>query len=525
MIKPLKSFLGRLKGYKYIDQVFPLLASSVYAFFTLSHINGAGIWFDEAFSAYLTKFNLFEIAKYTALDVHPPMYYWLLKIWTDIFGHSELAFRSLSVVFGVSAIFIAYALIKKMFSARAAMIGVLMMAFSPMLVRYGMEARMYTMVATIGLGATYVLIDAVKTDSKKKWTIYGILVGLGMWTHYFTAIIWLSHWFWRYLVTKNVKYSWRQRVANYFSRHWIRAHVVAVIVFMAWLPVMIIELGGIQSTNFWIGPAGINSFTNYLTNTFYYLEYQQVINYPAAALIAVSIFMIFAGFKVYKKLDADKQSNYLLLVSMSCVSPLILILASLPPLKPAFVERYLLTASITFLLLLGVNLHYYFEGKKLYKKLAVFLVLLAMLAFGISNVYHYGNYNKNTSTSVTTREVVREINSRSGTSIPIIADNPWIFYEAISYDSAKNPIFFVNETTDYKYGSLAMLKENDMYKIKSFEDFLKTHSEFWYIGFNSDGSIEAPFKNICAIDRFEITDKVDGKTNYKATKYEVCESN
>ena len=37
------------------------------------------IWYDESYSAYLTHFDFAGIWKYTAADVHPPLYYSCLK--------------------------------------------------------------------------------------------------------------------------------------------------------------------------------------------------------------------------------------------------------------------------------------------------------------------------------------------------------------------------------------------------------------------------------------------------------------
>ena len=75
---------------------------------TLTRLTTASIWFDEAYSAYLTRYNLADLTHYTAIDVHPPLYYYLLKGWTNLFGNSVAAYRSLSVVLGVIALVLIY---------------------------------------------------------------------------------------------------------------------------------------------------------------------------------------------------------------------------------------------------------------------------------------------------------------------------------------------------------------------------------------------------------------------------------
>ncbi len=42
-------------------------------------------------------------------DVHPPLYYVLLKVWERVFGESLWAVRGLSVLFGAAAVLVAYA--------------------------------------------------------------------------------------------------------------------------------------------------------------------------------------------------------------------------------------------------------------------------------------------------------------------------------------------------------------------------------------------------------------------------------
>src|SRR5690606_32782730 len=75
----------------------------VYVALTLRTITQSSIWFDEGFSAYIVRFNYWDIARYTAADVHPPLYYWALKTWQYAFGSSEAGLRSMSVAFAVAA--------------------------------------------------------------------------------------------------------------------------------------------------------------------------------------------------------------------------------------------------------------------------------------------------------------------------------------------------------------------------------------------------------------------------------------
>ena len=57
-----------------------------------------GFWRDEAFSWAIASRGA-RILPLTARDFNPPLYYLLLFAWMQVFGSSEIAMRSLSVLF------------------------------------------------------------------------------------------------------------------------------------------------------------------------------------------------------------------------------------------------------------------------------------------------------------------------------------------------------------------------------------------------------------------------------------------
>ncbi|MFQ6059308.1 MAG: hypothetical protein ACE5MB_10580, partial [Anaerolineae bacterium] len=63
---------------------------------------------DEGWSLGLGSLGWGEINRITALDVHPPLYYDLLKVWLSL-GKTEFLTRFLSVLFGTLTIPLAYA--------------------------------------------------------------------------------------------------------------------------------------------------------------------------------------------------------------------------------------------------------------------------------------------------------------------------------------------------------------------------------------------------------------------------------
>lgn len=493
-------------------------------FATIALINAprAAIWFDEAFSAYLVQFNFIDIALFTGNDVHPPLYYWLLKIWTFFFGTTELALRSLSIALAAATIAVAFFMARKLFGRRVAWVSLLFLILSPMLIRYSDEARMYTLSALIVLSATYVLLKAEELKRRRLWVGYGVLVSLGMWTHYFTALAWLAHWMWRGLMVWRKGDGWKKFRAKFFTEDWIVAYAVAIGLYLAWLPFMLYQLGVVQFGGFWIGPVGVDTPANYFTNYFMYLEHSQVTGWAALVLLAVVATVVALLPRVRRGLSAAQRKGFALIASLAWVPPGLLFLASLPPLRSSFVERYLVPSLVALSIFLAIVLVVGTRRWKPWLRAVPVLAIVGMMIFGITNVYYYGNFNKNSNTHILTREVVEAINAVAEPGVPIVASSPWVFYEAIPYATADHPVYFIDAATDYKYGSLDMLKNRPQHKITDMAAFATEHPVIWYIGNTQEAAVPPHNASWVAGPTVSVTDPITGNTIYKATQYTIA---
>ncbi len=512
----------RFTGWPGSDWVVVGLGLSLLAALTLPVMGNASIWFDEAFSAYLSHFSFWEIAKYTASDVHPPFYYWALKIWEMVFGTSDVAIRSMSLFFAAIAAIFAFLLIRRLFGRRAAALGLLFVVLSPMVIRYSMEARMYMMVAAIAFAATYVLTFAINSRRRKPWIVYGILIAFGMWTHYFTALVWLAHWVWRFIVVRQTGVRGKELRRKFFSKSWVLTHVLAVALFAAWLPFMVYQLSGIQGGGFWIGQVGAYTPSNVLTNLFYYQEHDKVLSWLAALLIVVVVGLTVLIVRTYKSLGKLPRQNYVLLIVLSLAPMALLFIASLPPARSSFVERYVMLSFMSMALLMAVTIVNGLAKAKLRWRIISIGVIVAMFAIGISNVYYYGNYNKNSNEHIMTKQLIQAIDAKAKPGEPIIVDSPWTFYEAVFYSTSEHPVYFIDADTKYLYGSLDMLKYNDAHKIKDVPAFLALHPTVWYAGLSTVSPVASDrTTGWQALQTVSVYDPINRVTDYRATEYQT----
>lgn len=122
------------------------------------------LWLDEAISFTAVKnYHFWEIiTKFAPGDVHPPLYYLLLKLWTDIFGYSEISLRFPSVIAGVIAVFLVIRIGEKLFNRKIGLLAGLFLAVNPLAIYYSQEARMYSLVLLT-------VLLTIFTFLRKKW--------------------------------------------------------------------------------------------------------------------------------------------------------------------------------------------------------------------------------------------------------------------------------------------------------------------------------------------------------------------
>ncbi len=150
---------------------------------------------DEGWSIGLSSLSWAEINRITALDVHPPLYYYLFKLWLGL-GRTELLMRFLSVVAGMVTLPLSYvtgrAWAHSFNSEQAEGIGlgaVCIAAISPFLLYYAQVARMYALCAALTLLATYCLLSASRTGRIELYAGFVLSAVAALYTFYYTAFV------------------------------------------------------------------------------------------------------------------------------------------------------------------------------------------------------------------------------------------------------------------------------------------------------------------------------------------------
>lgn len=151
----------------------------------LVSLNTRSFWLDETTAVRQASWPIPEILAQMSDNVHPPLFHILLHYWIGVFGRSEVAVRAFPVTWGIFAIPLAYWAAKTVYDRRAGLFATGLIAFSPFLVWYSQEARMYTMMLVFALLCIGSMWKAVETGRPRWWILYALATAAGTMTQYF----------------------------------------------------------------------------------------------------------------------------------------------------------------------------------------------------------------------------------------------------------------------------------------------------------------------------------------------------
>ena len=187
------------------------------------------LWWDEGYSVYFATEPLARMVELTAHDIHPPLYYGLLHVWTSVLGGpAPVTLRLFSVTLGVLAIPLMAWLSANLFAQRPRTIfaATLLLAFSPIHLFYAQEVRMYGLALVLGITASVLMWKLVARPSTLVLVGYVLTATLGLYTLYYLGFLLLAHAIWGIWTVRHVR-----------SRLWrvVGAFVAIALLYLPWM--------------------------------------------------------------------------------------------------------------------------------------------------------------------------------------------------------------------------------------------------------------------------------------------------
>jgi hypothetical protein len=122
-------------------------------------------------------------------NAHPPFFF-LLLYFLRFIGTSEFILRLPSVLAGTLLLWVTYKWLESAFNRTAALVGLLMLTFSPAIIAVSTEVRGYSVLLLCMASALYFLERAFKQKSLRAMALFTIVLYLAILTHY--SALWFT---------------------------------------------------------------------------------------------------------------------------------------------------------------------------------------------------------------------------------------------------------------------------------------------------------------------------------------------
>lgn len=213
-----------------------LLAALLLAAFALRlfRLDYQSLWWDEGISLHLATSSWAEIIRDRLDNIHPPLYFFLLKGWLALTGVSPFTGRYLSVLASLAQVALAFTAARHWSGRphRAALpwVAAALMLLSPLSVIYGQEIRVYAMLPLIYIGGLLLAGRLLRAGGMRTWLLFCLVVleWIGLHLHY-VAILGVGY------ITLWGLWVLLRRHDRAGTRRWIGAQTIVAVASLPWL--------------------------------------------------------------------------------------------------------------------------------------------------------------------------------------------------------------------------------------------------------------------------------------------------
>lgn len=412
----------------------------------------ASFWRDEAFSYLMAKLPLHTLLWSTAQDANPPLYYLLLKLWMTIFGYSEVALRSLSLIFFWATLYVVFLIMNDVYklSVKKSLFYLLLFICNPLLNYYAFEARMYSLLAFLATLLFYAMM-------KKKYTLFAYASLAALFTHYFLTIVIAFQFVIIFLTSHKME---RGRFFHPLFK--------TIVWYIPWLIILIFARPPISGT-FWVPSSSLKDFLFLPAIILTGYEKGSWMTVPFLSTISAVISGILI-FGLIKQWNYRKKLHLLLILGWSLGIPLLIFILSF--IKPIFLPRYLIFSSVGITLLLVLCLE---TIQNKYLRLAAIVIVVSLLL-------SYSSIQVQTRTKAPLKKIFSSIRAEMGKNDVVYVTHEYDFHPAQYYLPSKKIYIYkkTREELPWFVGKILMDK-------KAFRNILPVYPERAFI-INNDGS-------------------------------------
>ena len=348
------------------------------------------IWYDELFTMGMTQESFKGLVYITSNDVHPPLYYILVKLVLDFLKSPDgatqvIAAKLVSMIpFGLCLVY-AMTIVRKHFGMLTAGLFSFLLMTMPNLPEYTVEVRMYGWSLFFILGQllhSYLLIGSQKEEvNRNKFYVNINIVAVTLYalascyTHYFACVAAFCVFLFTLIVMKYKK--------SRYLRSLLCGGVFCGICYLPWVLQVVTHQVHQVKENYWIPPVSIRT----LGGCVKYLCKPILGNAALESVIAVLVFGVYIilvicyFYQKRKQKQVWNEADFLICGAIGSLIGIVLFgFGASLLLRPIFVYRYMMPAVGVFWLAFAILF-----SKVSVRKGIQLLILLGGLVVGVLN--------------------------------------------------------------------------------------------------------------------------------------------
>ncbi len=379
-------------------------------------------WRDEAFSVLAAKESLSFI--FTRLGFEPPLYYTMLHFWIRIFGTSELAARSLSLVGFLLATVIIIEWADQLYKKHwLAWFVPLFFFVNPMLLYYAFEVRTYGWYIFFATATLYAY-------ATKRWPWFVVAAVLGFYTHVYILPFVGALFLHRLFVERHHLFQKHQSFLRMLGRiakdSGVRSVALAVLLMVPWLIRIGLEMGRMKSS--WYFPVDVQLVRSVLGNMFVGYEGTPWFGWKYTRYLSLGV--VLAG---WGAIAESKMREHVRLLFFFGLIPLIGIIG-ISFIKPLFVNRYLIPVTVAEVLVVTAALAAI--RKPLLQKITAVILFAGVIWIN----WWYAPFHAKTPV----RETFEQVHALMKPGDVVLASDSLIYLETLYYTKDSSKVYLYN---------------------------------------------------------------------------------
>ncbi len=403
------------------------------------------VWGDEAFSCNIIRgtdyYGIFQRVYYT--ENHPPLYYYVLRVFADVFGFKVWVYHLVSVLFFTGSVAVSLTLFRKRLGAIPSTFFILFTGLSASCCEYNQEIRMYEQVFFLIFLCVYFTLAIMEDYQKKRYWVGFVIAGvLSAYTHYFglvcTGIL--------LFITSCAVFIRYKKKTWAFGVISIASYLA---LFSPWLLVLYKQMTGLKGGEWWMKePDGLGKIIEFVSGN----GYTKYVFIPF--FVIMSIFFILTELNVIntKKEKAsgesekksDNKDGYAFgILGISAILTVAFAYFMCVIYQPILQARYMyvIVPFIFGMLMISVSryIQIYEKNKKSILLILLFLIWCVMLVVGLMDFKYYRRVSK--TQSVQTEKTLELIGGIDSDSVLVSQEVPHLAWTVLKYYYPENEVY------------------------------------------------------------------------------------